>query len=104
MARANENRLSRLYRSKSIKWKCVKLYLVVLYFQAILSDLFPGVTIPEHDYGILQEEIESVILSKHLVVMPTQVSKLHCEYFILRYLKWKKNNVWEGLQYDGDGW
>ncbi|XP_013408536.1 dynein heavy chain 6, axonemal [Lingula anatina] len=35
-------------------------------FQAILQDLFPGVTIPEHDYGRLQEEILSVMVSKKL--------------------------------------
>ncbi|KAH3860157.1 hypothetical protein DPMN_023048 [Dreissena polymorpha] len=45
-------------------------------FQAILSDLFPGVTIPEHDYGILQEEIESVITERNLVVMKAQVKKV----------------------------
>ncbi|XP_060586003.1 dynein axonemal heavy chain 6-like [Ruditapes philippinarum] len=45
-------------------------------FQAILSDLFPGVTIPEHDYGQLQEEIEAVIESRHLVVLQTQVKKV----------------------------
>lgn len=41
-----------------------------------MSDLFPGVTIPEHDYGQLQEEIQNVILDKNLVIVPTQVKKV----------------------------
>ncbi len=32
--------------------------------------------IPEHDYGRLQEEIESVIASRGLQVVPTQVVKV----------------------------
>lgn len=46
------------------------------FLQAILQDLFPGVEIPEHDYGRLQEEIISVIESKNLVVLPKQVKKI----------------------------
>ncbi len=45
-------------------------------FQAILQDLFPGVSIPEHDYGRLQEEIESVISDRGLQVVPAQVKKV----------------------------
>ena len=41
-----------------------------------MSDLFPGVTIPEHDYGQLQEEIETVIQGRHLDVLQTQVKKV----------------------------
>lgn len=54
------------------------MYYIHIHFilQAILSDLFPGVMIPEHDYGQLQEEIESIIASKNLVVLPTQVKKI----------------------------
>ena len=44
--------------------------------QAILQDLFPGVEIPEHDYGRLQEEIISVIENKNLVVLQKQVKKI----------------------------
>ena len=46
-----------------------KLYVydcVSLLSQAILQDLFPGVTIPEHDYGALQDEIVSVMKTKGL--------------------------------------
>lgn len=49
---------------------------LVLFLQAILQDLFPGVEIPEHDYGRLQVEIENVSLSRHLQVVPSQVSKV----------------------------
>jgi len=38
--------------------------------------LFPGVEIPEHDYGKLQEEIEAVILHRKLQVVPAQVLKV----------------------------
>lgn len=48
----------------------------MLYVQAILSDLFPGVEIPEHDYGRFQEEIESVLAAKGLQVVPLQVKKV----------------------------
>ncbi|XP_059176449.1 dynein axonemal heavy chain 6-like [Physella acuta] len=45
-------------------------------FQAILSDLFPGVTIPEHDYGQLKEEIINVQEEKKLQVVETQIVKV----------------------------
>ena len=45
-------------------------------FQAILSDLFPGVEIPEHDYGRFQEEIESVTEKRGLQVVSLQVGLL----------------------------
>jgi len=44
--------------------------------QAILQDLFPGVEIPEHDYGRLQDEIENVIVARHQQVVPEQVLKV----------------------------
>ena len=50
------------------------LYLFLL--QAILQDLFPGVDIPEHDYGLLQEEIEAVALEMKLQVVPSQIKKV----------------------------
>lgn len=45
-------------------------------FQAILSDLFPGVTIPEHDYGQLKEEIINVQEHMKLQVVETQIVKV----------------------------
>ncbi|KAK3599709.1 hypothetical protein CHS0354_037182 [Potamilus streckersoni] len=45
-------------------------------FQAILQDLFPGVMIPEHDYGILQEEIETVQINRGLQSNTTQMKKV----------------------------
>ncbi|CAL1541921.1 unnamed protein product [Lymnaea stagnalis] len=47
-----------------------------LLFQAILSDLFPGVEIPEHDYGRLKEEIINVQLAKGLQVVENQIVKV----------------------------
>jgi len=44
--------------------------------QAILQDLFPGVEIPEHDYGRLQEEIENVIVARRLQLVTDQVMKI----------------------------
>ncbi|XP_055873384.1 dynein axonemal heavy chain 6-like isoform X2 [Biomphalaria glabrata] len=45
-------------------------------FQAILSDLFPGVEIPEHDYGRLKEEIINVQVAKGLQVVEKQIVKV----------------------------
>ena len=44
--------------------------------QAILQDLFPGVEIPDHDYGKLKEEIEAVSVARKLQVVASQVSKV----------------------------
>jgi len=44
--------------------------------QAVLQDLFPGVEIPEHDYGRLQEEIVNALLARHLQPVPQQVLKV----------------------------
>ena len=38
--------------------------------------MFPGVEIPEHDYGRLQEEIINVIEKRNLVVIQKQVKKI----------------------------
>lgn len=38
-----------------------------------MSDLFPGVTLPEHDYGVLQTAIENATSAKGLQVIPAQV-------------------------------
>ena len=45
-------------------------------FQAILQDLFPGVEIPDHDYGRLREEIVDVIENRKLQVIDAQVKKI----------------------------
>uniref|UniRef100_A0A1I8GGQ9 DHC_N2 domain-containing protein n=1 Tax=Macrostomum lignano TaxID=282301 RepID=A0A1I8GGQ9_9PLAT len=45
-------------------------------FKAILRDLFPGVQLPEHDYGLFREEICSVITSRGLQIDDTQVLKV----------------------------
>ena len=54
---------------------------LVLRIQGILSDLFPGVILPEHDYGRLQLEIEKAIVAKEL-----QVHTYICTY-VLWYLQ-----------------
>ncbi|XP_046331899.2 dynein axonemal heavy chain 6-like [Haliotis rufescens] len=45
-------------------------------FRAILSDLFPGVEIPDHDYGRLQTEIEGVQANMKLQHVEAQVKKV----------------------------
>uniref|UniRef100_A0A8C3IXY3 Dynein axonemal heavy chain 6 n=1 Tax=Chrysemys picta bellii TaxID=8478 RepID=A0A8C3IXY3_CHRPI len=47
-----------------------------LLFSGIISDLFPGVIIPEHDYGILQSTIIEVMLSKGLQPEASMVHKV----------------------------
>ncbi|XP_057699654.1 dynein axonemal heavy chain 6 isoform X1 [Corythoichthys intestinalis] len=45
-------------------------------FGGILSDLFPGVTIPEHDYGILHSTIVDCLLNRNLQPLATMVNKV----------------------------
>jgi dynein heavy chain len=45
-------------------------------FKAILSDLFPGVELPEHDYGDLRRAIEDCTASRGLQVVEPQVQKV----------------------------
>nr|XP_055061459.1 dynein axonemal heavy chain 6 isoform X1 [Misgurnus anguillicaudatus] len=45
-------------------------------FSGILSDLFPGVTIPDHDYGILQSTIYSSLCQQSLQPLPSIISKV----------------------------
>nr|XP_015200901.1 PREDICTED: dynein heavy chain 6, axonemal [Lepisosteus oculatus] len=45
-------------------------------FSGILSDLFPGVTIPDHDYGILQSTIVDMMLKRGLQPVPTMILKV----------------------------
>lgn len=44
-------------------------------FQNILQDLFPGVVLPEHDYGRFRQEIETVITDMGIEVNDSQVLK-----------------------------
>lgn len=41
-----------------------------------MSDLFPGVEIPEHDYGRLKEEIEEVTRNNGHQVVDAQIKKV----------------------------
>jgi hypothetical protein len=45
-------------------------------FQAIIRDLFPGVKIPQQDFGELQECIEEAMRRRHLQVVPEFVLKV----------------------------
>uniref|UniRef100_A0A8C9WNZ6 Dynein axonemal heavy chain 6 n=1 Tax=Scleropages formosus TaxID=113540 RepID=A0A8C9WNZ6_SCLFO len=47
-----------------------------LLFGGILSDLFPGVVIPEHDYGVLQSTIVDCLVQLRLQPLPTMVNKV----------------------------
>ncbi|KAG8130386.1 hypothetical protein E2320_017073 [Naja naja] len=47
-----------------------------LLFSGIISDLFPGVIIPEHNYGVLQSTIVDIILSKGLQTEATMIRKV----------------------------
>lgn len=51
------------------------LFCIVLW-QAILQDLFPGVEIPEHDYGRFQVEIVKVQGDFKLQVVESQIMKV----------------------------
>ena len=42
---------------------------VIVLLQGILSDLFPGITLPEHDYGMLQSGIIEAMENRGLQVM-----------------------------------
>ena len=45
-------------------------------FQAILQDLFPGVEIPEHDYGVFSTTIENCTLAKGLQTKDCVIKKV----------------------------
>ncbi|MGH0158032.1 UNVERIFIED_CONTAM: hypothetical protein FKN15_035543 [Acipenser sinensis] len=47
-----------------------------LLFSGILSDLFPGVIIPDHDYGVLQSTIVEVMLKRDLQALPSMIHKV----------------------------
>jgi dynein heavy chain len=45
-------------------------------FYAIVADLFPGITIPEHDYGLFQTAIEEEIEKANLQKVPSFITKV----------------------------
>ncbi|MCJ8749245.1 hypothetical protein PDJAM_G00174240 [Pangasius djambal] len=45
-------------------------------FGGILSDLFPGVHIPEHDYGVLQSSIEAALRARSLQPVSSMTGKV----------------------------
>ncbi|XP_050361252.1 dynein axonemal heavy chain 6 [Nymphalis io] len=45
-------------------------------FAGILSDLFPGVDLPERDYGVMEEVIKTILLEKKLQIMECQIRKV----------------------------
>lgn len=58
-----------------------------LLFSGIISDLFPGVQIPEHDYGILHSTIVDVMISQNLqpeICMVKKVIQLY-ETMLVRH-------------------
>lgn len=49
---------------------CVNLH------SGILSDLFPGVSIPEHDYGVLHSTIQESLVKKNLQPLASTIKKV----------------------------
>lgn len=49
----------------------------------ILSDLFPGVSIPEHDYGVLQSTIEESLVLRNLQPLPCMTKKVQGDRVLL---------------------
>ena len=50
-------------------------------FKAILSDLFPGVEIPEHDYGIFLKTIQECTEKRNLQGTVRQIIGFFCSLF-----------------------
>ncbi len=57
-------------------YMCGSLTPLFLPISGILSDLFPGVSIPEHDYGVLQSTIHSSLCQRSLQPLPSIISKV----------------------------
>ncbi len=73
-----------------------------LWTQGVLSDLFPGVTLPEHDYGVLQSSIEMAIVDKGLQLVPSQVHTCTYMYMLCRRIDlWVINYILnlDGIEY-----
>ncbi|XP_075260085.1 dynein axonemal heavy chain 6-like isoform X4 [Convolutriloba macropyga] len=45
-------------------------------FRAILLDLFPGVEIPEHDYGVFKETIQEALVKRGLQLVESEILKV----------------------------
>ena len=67
--------------------------LLIMHVQGILSDLFPGITLPEHDYGKLQSGIIETMEKHGLQVQghyacmhthKTDVNACTCLYSLLQ--------------------
>lgn len=48
----------------------------VTLFMALIQDLFPGIQIPDSDYGELQEEIQRQLVAEHYQPVPSFVGKI----------------------------
>lgn len=65
-------------------------YVFVLYphpHSGILSDLFPGVSIPEHDYGVLHSTIVECLVNRNLQPLDSMINKVLLNYFTRNRLK-----------------
>ena len=47
-------------------------------FMGILSDLFPGIALPDHDYGLLQEAIHNSLVEAGLQPVKQLITKVWC--------------------------
>lgn len=55
---------------------CMYVYNANLHPSGILSDLFPGVCIPEHDYGVLHSTILESLVNRNLQPLPSMTKKV----------------------------
>ena len=68
----DEGRSREEFRDRSIASVCV----CVCACSGILSDLFPGVSIPDHDYGVLKTTIEWSLCERALQPLPAMINKV----------------------------
>ena len=57
-----------------------------------MSDLFPGVVLPEHDYGILQSVIETATSDKGLQIIPQQVMSQYSVTLLITVVSLSRKN------------